>query len=188
MATERELGEFLEQAEQRAFKTAQFAVRKPEAALDIVQDAMISLAEKYGDRPVAELAPLFHRILQNRILDYFRREKLHAGWISLSGQSQSGGTDDDVDMLEYLQSQQAEQQPESGEQALHRLQTLEIIEKEIEKLPSRQREAFLLRYWEELNVADTAMAMDCSEGSVKTHCSRATQTLAAALAAKGITL
>jgi RNA polymerase sigma-70 factor (ECF subfamily) len=65
---------------------------------------------------------------------------------------------------------------------------LHLIEAEIQKLPARQREAFLMRYWQDMDVAETAAAMGCSEGSVKTHCSRATHTLADALRAKGIKL
>src|SRR5881227_3034136 len=83
MATDKELNDFLESVERRAFKQAAYAVRKDEAALDIVQDAMIKLAEKYGDKPLAELPMLFQRILQNTILDYFRREKVRNTWISL---------------------------------------------------------------------------------------------------------
>jgi RNA polymerase sigma-70 factor (ECF subfamily) len=188
MATDRELSDFLEDVERRAFKSAVFAVKKPEAALDIVQDAMLSLAEKYGDRPAAELAPLFHRILHNRILDYFRSEKKQAGWISLFSIGNSDEGEESYDLLDKLQVQQDGQQAGSADTQLERVQILGIIEEEIEKLPSRQREAFLLRYWEELDVTDTAAAMACSEGSVKTHCSRANQALAAALKARGITL
>src|SRR5258707_12101183 len=83
MATDKELSDFLENVERRAFKQAAYAVRKDEAALDIVQDAMIKLAEKYGDKNVAELPPLFQRILQNTIHDYFRREKERNTWVSL---------------------------------------------------------------------------------------------------------
>ena len=83
MATDKELSDFLENVERRAFKQAVYAVRKDEAALDIVQDAMIKLAEKYGDKPAAELPMLFQRILQNTILDYFRREKVRSSWVSI---------------------------------------------------------------------------------------------------------
>lgn len=188
MATEIELSDFLEDAERRAFKSAVFAVKKPEAALDIVQDAMLRLAEKYGDRPVAELAPLFHRILHNRILDYFRSEKKQKGWISFFSFGDSENGEEHFDLLDMLQIEQNGQQEESGDKQLERVQTLGIIEEEIEKLPARQREAFLLRYWEEMDVAETAAAMACSEGSVKTHCSRASQTLAVALKARGVTI
>jgi RNA polymerase sigma-70 factor (ECF subfamily) len=166
-----------------------FAVRDREAALDIVQDAMLRLAEKYGNRPVAELPLLFHRIVQNAIRDYFRRQKVRSLWTTLLSSLSGGrGEEDDNDPLETLEAadgSNAEAGP--GAQA-EQAQVLEIIEQEIVKLPSRQREAFIMRYWEELDVAETAKAMGCSEGSVKTHCSRAAHALAAALKARGVTL
>jgi RNA polymerase sigma-70 factor (ECF subfamily) len=166
-----------------------FAVRDREAALDIVQDAMLRLAEKYGNRPVAELPLLFHRIVQNAIRDYFRRQKVRSLWTTLlSSLSGSRGEDDENDPLETLEPADGSNAEEAPNVQVERAQVLEIIEQEITKLPSRQREAFIMRYWEELDVAETAKAMGCSEGSVKTHCSRATHALAAALKARGITL
>lgn len=189
MATDKELSDFLENAERRAFKQALFAVRKDESALDIVQDAMIKLASKYGDKPAAELPLLFQRILQNTILDYFRREKVRGTWISLfSGMFRRSEGSEDFDLLETHESEEGSDPSESGEDKVERSQTLAAIDEEVQKLPARQREAFLLRYWEDMDVAETAAAMGCSEGSVKTHCSRASHTLAQALRAKGITL
>ncbi len=184
-----ELSAFLEGVERRAFKQAVFAVRDKEAALDIVQDAMLRLAEKYGHRPAAELPLLFHRIVQNAIRDWFRRQKVRSLWTTLlSSLSPNRGEDDDHDPLETLQPADGSNTVELPDTQLERTQVLEIIEQEITRLPARQREAFIMRYWEELDVAETAKAMGCSEGSVKTHCSRATHTLAAALKARGITL
>ena len=189
MATDKELSDFLENVERRAFKQAAYAVRKDEAALDIVQDAMIKLAEKYGDRPAAELPPLFQRILQNTILDYFRREKVRNTWVSLfSSIGNSGDDQDDFDLLESYESEEGSQAAESSADKVERAQVLALIDEEVQKLPIRQREAFLMRYWQDMDVAETATAMGCSEGSVKTHCSRATHTLAQALKAKGIRL
>jgi RNA polymerase sigma-70 factor (ECF subfamily) len=189
MATDKELSDFLENVERRAFKQAAYAVRKDEAALDIVQDAMIKLAEKYGDRPAAELPPLFQRILQNTILDYFRREKVRNTWVSLfSSIGNSGDDQDDFDLLESYESEEGSQAAESSADKVERAQVLALIDEEVQKLPTRQREAFLMRYWQDMDVAETATAMGCSEGSVKTHCSRATHTLAQALKAKGIRL
>ena len=108
MATDKELNDFLESVERRAFKQAAYAVRKDEAALDIVQDAMIKLAEKYGDKPLAELPMLFQRILQNTILDYFRREKVRNTWVSLFGNLGRRGEDDDED-FDILNSYEAEE-------------------------------------------------------------------------------
>ncbi len=189
MATEKELSDFLENVERRAFKQAAYAVRKDEAALDIVQDAMIKLAEKYGDKPAAELPMLFQRILQNTIHDYFRREKVRNTWVSLFS-SMGGNRDDaeDFDMLETYESEDGSRSSESSADKVERDQILVAIDAEVQKLPTRQREAFLMRYWQDMDVAETAAAMGCSEGSVKTHCSRATHALANALRAKGITL
>ena len=163
-------------------------MREKEAALDIVQDAMLRLAEKYGHRPAAELPLLFHRIMQNAIRDWFRRQKVRAFWSTPLSSLSGRGDDDDHDPLETLQSADESNTVERPGEQLQQAQVLEIIEQELSKLPARQREAFIMRYWEELDVAETAKAMGCSEGSVKTHCSRATHTLATALKARGITL
>ena len=189
MATDKELSDFLISVERRAFKQAVYAVRKDEAALDIVQDAMIKLAEKYGDKPTAELPMLFQRILQNTILDYFRREKIKNTWVSLfSSLGRSGEDHDEVDLLDSYQAEQGSAASESSADQVERMQVLEAIDAEVQKLPARQREAFLMRYWHDMDVAETAKAMGCTEGSVKTHCSRATHTLAESLKAKGIYL
>ena len=175
--------------ERRAFKQAVFAVRDEEAALDIVQDAMMRLSERYGDRAPEELAPLFQRILQNAIRDWFRRQKVRSTWTTLlSALAPGRGEEDDQDPLDTLQEAGDANREESPPDQLARAQVVEIIEKELSLLPPRQREAFIMRYWEELDVAETAKAMGCSEGSVKTHCSRATHALASALRTKGITL
>jgi len=164
-------------------------VRDEETALDVVQDAMLRLSERYGDRPIVELAPLFQRILQNAIRDWFRRQKVRSLWTTLLSSLAPGrGEDDDQDPLETLRAAGDSNREESPPDRLERVQVIEIIEQEVSRLPPRQREAFLMRYWEELDVADTAKAMGCSEGSVKTHCSRATHALAAALRARGVTL
>jgi RNA polymerase sigma-70 factor, ECF subfamily len=163
-----------------------FAVRDEDTALDIVQDAMLKLSEKYGARPPEELPLLFQRILQNTIRDFYRRQKVRSTWTTLFS-SFSSGDDDDSDPLESLPTEN--HSPLGNPHgSLEQAQVLAIIEKEISKLPARQREAFVLRYWEELDIAETAVAMGCSEGSVKTHCSRATHTLATALKAKGVEL
>ncbi|MBY0574079.1 MAG: RNA polymerase sigma factor [Undibacterium sp.] len=189
MATSKELSQFLESVERRAFKHALYMVRNEESALDIVQDAMIKLSEKYGDKPAAELPLLFQRILQNTVLDFFRREKVRNSWVSLfSNITPNNQEDDNFDLLENFASEEGSQAAESTEQKLEREQVLNIIDEEIKKLPTRQREAFLMRYWEDMDVAETALTMGCSEGSVKTHCSRATHTLAASLKAKGVQL
>ena len=186
MATDRELSDFLKSVEKRAFKRTAYTVREDESALDIVQDAMIRLAEKYADRPAAELPLLFQRILSNATMDWFRRQKVRNA--VLSNISDIEGTEEgsDFDLLEMLQLSDGDSGTESAADSVSRDQILRAIEAEIVLLPARQREAFLLRYWEEFDVAETALVMGCSQGSVKTHCSRAVQALARALRLKGI--
>ena len=107
---------------------------------------------------------------------------------SFGGNGGDGEGGDDFDVLESLESEDGSEAAESSADKVERQQTLSLIDAEIQKLPTRQREAFLMRYWQDMDVAETAAAMGCSEGSVKTHCSRATHALAQALRAKGISL
>lgn len=185
MATRDELSAFLASVERRAYKQALFAVRDSDAALDIVQDAMIKLSQSYGERPSAEFPLLFTRILQNVIHDHFRRQKVRSTWVTLFSALTPAG-DDDADPLETLEALAGSTEAEGADDKVERAQVVAIIEEEVGRLPARQREAFLMRYWEDMDVAETAAAMGCSEGSVKTHCSRATHTLSAALRARGI--
>ncbi len=186
LATERELSDFLKSVETRAFKRSIYHVRNEEAALDIVQDSMMRLAEHYGDRPAEELPMLFQRILSNCTLDWFRRQKTRNALFSNMSDFDVAGEDGDFNLLETLQIDDGSHRTESAEDTTWRAQVLHQIEAEIQALPARQREAFLMRYWEEMDVAETAAAMGCSEGSVKTHCSRAVHSLGKALKAKGI--
>ena len=188
LATRKELSDFLAAVERRAFKQALFAVRDEHVALDAVQDAMLKLSDKYAARPPAELPMLFQRILQNTILDYFRRQKVRSLWTTQISSLSSGEDGDEHDPLETLEIQSNSNPQGAPSDQLQQSQTLEIIEKALQKLPQRQRQAFLLRYWEEMDVAETAAAMGCSEGSVKTHCSRATHALAVLLKDKGVSL
>jgi len=188
LATSKELSDFLAAVERRAFKQAVFAVQDEEAALDIVQDSMLRLAEKYPDKPAGELPLLFQRILQNAIRDHFRRSKVRSTWTTLLSNLGLGGEDDDADPLETLEIDTHANVPASPAAQLEQSQVMATIEEAVKALPERQREAFMLRYWEELDVSETAKVMGCSEGSVKTHCSRATHALAKVLKSKGITL
>jgi RNA polymerase sigma-70 factor (ECF subfamily) len=188
LATKKELSDFLASVERRAFKQSVFAVRDDEAALDIVQDSMMKLAEKYSAKPAEELPLLFSRILQNSIRDHFRRQKVRSTWTTLLSNLGLGGEDEDGDPLETLEVEDHSNIPASPAERLEQSQVMGTIEEAVKALPARQREAFMLRYWEELDVSETAKAMGCSEGSVKTHCSRATHALAKVLRAKGITL
>ena len=187
LASESELTQFLKSVEKRAFKRSLYHVRDEEAALDIVQDSMMKLAEHYGDKPANELPMLFQRILSNTTLDWFRRQKTKNALFTNFSQFDTDDSTEDFDLLETHQISEGNEQVESAQRTVERHQSILEIESEIQKLPARQREAFLLRYWEELDVAETAAVMGCSEGSVKTHCSRAVQALDKALKAKGLT-
>lgn len=182
MASAQELSDFLRQVEKRAFRQTAYAVRDDHLALDIVQDAMLKLADKYAGKPAEEYPMLFQRILQNTMRDYWRRQKVRNLWTTLFS-SFGQHDDEEYDPLETIEVENADGDP--AEQ-VERSQVMKLIEKALTRLPSRQREAFVLRYWEELDVAETASVMGCSEGSVKTHCSRAVGTLSMLLEQAGI--
>ena len=190
MATERELDAFLRGVEKRAFKRTFYHVRNEESALDIVQDSMMKLAEHYGHKSPEELPMLFQRILSNTMLDWFRRQKTYKSHFSSLGDLSASSEQDEFDLLETWEGVESNwgTPRASAQDSLERAQILHELEIHILDLPARQREAFLMRYWEEMDVAETAAAMGCSEGSVKTHCSRAVQALSKALSAKGIKL
>ena len=186
LASDSELSDFLKNVEKKAFKRAFYHVRDEDAALDILQDSMIKLCTNYADKPVAELPLLFQRILSNTVLDWFRRQKTRNALFSNLSDFGSDNDDGDFDLLEVNSSTAENAGAESAEQWVSRIQTLDQIETAVMTLPARQREAFLLRYWEELDVAETAAVMGCSEGSVKTHCSRAIQALSKTLDNQGV--
>lgn len=188
LSTPAELSEFLCNVERRAYKQALFAVRDEHAALDVVQEAMIKLAEKYGEKPAAELPLLFQRILQNTIRDHYRRQKVRNTWTSLFSSFTPQQENEEYDPLEALQDDDNHTAPDAPDESLQQNQIIALIEQALTQLPARQREAFLLRYWEGLDTAETAAAMGCTEGSVKTHCSRAVHALAVSLKAKGVEL
>ena len=186
LATDTELSDFLKSVEKRAFKRTVYAVRGDDAALDIVQEAMIKLSVSYADRPAAELPLLFQRILSNATMDWFRREKVRNAVFQNLSDFEGNDEDGEFDLLESLHTLDGTLGAESAADTVGRAQILLAIETAVGELPGRQREAFLLRYWEEFDVAETAAVMGCSEGSVKTHCSRAVHALAKALRMKGI--
>ena len=148
----------------------------------------MKLAEKYSDRPAAEFPMLFQRILQNVIRDVFRRRKVRSAWTVLLS-AFSGPDDEDAhDPLDTMIVDDPSMLSRSPEQNVEQTEVMALIEREIARLPGRQREAFLMRYWEEMDISETAAVMGCSAGSVKTHCSRATHALASALKLRGIKL
>lgn len=167
----RTLDRFLVSVEKRAFRIARIAVRHDDDALDIVQDAMLQLARRYAQRPAEEWRPLFYRILQNRIRDCQRRRKVRAKLMSwLPGWK----ADEDEVTDPYEGVADARPLPQD---LLATDQAMVTLERALSELPGRQQEAFMLRNFEGMDVAQTAEAMGCSEGSVKTHYSRAVHTL-----------
>ncbi len=171
----RALNQFLAGVELKAFKMAQAALRHEDDALDAVQDAMLQLVRAYADRPAEQWKPLFYRILENRIRDLQRRRTVRGrviAWLPFRGDED----DDEPDPI--AQAPSPEPQPP---RRLELDQAVAALEKALGELPGRQRQAFLLRALEGLDVAETAAAMGCSQGSVKTHYFRALQALRAQL-------
>ncbi|MDE2304650.1 MAG: RNA polymerase sigma factor [Gammaproteobacteria bacterium] len=168
----RELDKFLAGIERRAFRMAEVALRDADDALDVVQDAMLKLVRHYAARPAGEWRPLFYRILENGIRDLQRRRTIRRRFMAwLPGPAQ----DPDAECPDPIEAA-----ADPGPDVLTRLQRSEAIERlddSLSALPARQRQAFMLRNFEGLDVAETARAMGCSEGSVKTHYSRAVHSL-----------
>jgi RNA polymerase sigma-70 factor (ECF subfamily) len=168
----RSLEAFLAEVERKAFRIAQIALRHEADALDVVQDAMMQLAHRYAARPAEEWRPLFYRILENRIRDVQRRRIVRQRVMSFLPWRGENAEDEAPDPIE----QAADAGPLPPAQ-LESDQMIEALERAVGELPARQRQAFLLRNMEGLDVADTAAAMKCSQGSVKTHYFRALQAL-----------
>jgi len=168
---EQELNRFLAEVEKRALRIAEISVRDRDEALDLVQDAMIKLARKYADRSSDEWTPLFYRILQNGVRDWHRRQLVRNRVMVWFGRP--GNEDNDYDVVASAPDPKG-RTPDEQLQSQQAMQTLEVA---VGELPARQREAFMLRTFEGLSVAGTATSMGCSEGSVKTHYSRAVHSL-----------
>lgn len=170
--------QFLAQVEKKAYRMAEIATRNQSDALDIVQDAMIKLVEKYSHKPAEEWRPLFYCILQSRITDYFRRRQLQQKiffW-------KSSSHDDDQHDDQIIQASDHV----TPERELSGRRNIELVIQGLKQLPHRQQQCFMLRSWEGLSVKETAAAMGCSEGSVKTHYSRAKEALKRALDEDGV--
>ena len=177
---EKQLNRFLADVERRALRIAEIGVRDRDDALDLVQDAMIKLVRKYADRSSAEWAPLFYRILQNGVRDWHRRQAVRNRVMVWFGRG--GGDDGD----EYdLVAAAPDPIGRSPDEDLQNSEAMDSLELAVHALPARQREAFMLRTFEGLDVAGTAIAMGCSEGSVKTHYSRAIHSLRETLGEHG---
>jgi RNA polymerase sigma-70 factor (ECF subfamily) len=175
LMTSRALEQFLASVEKRAFKIAQLGLRNDDDALDAVQDAMMKLVQSYGSRSSEEWPPLFYRILANRVHDMQRRRTVRGrimAWLP------SRGSEDDEEFDPLAQAPSPDVTPARRLELDEAIGTLEVA---IQELPPRQQQAFLLRNFEGLDVAATASAMGCSEGSVKTHYFRALEALRARL-------
>lgn len=168
----KELERFLAEVERRAFRIAQVSLRDEDDALDVVQDAMLKLARNYSAKPSAEWRPLFFRILENGIRDLQRRRTVRKRWMAWL----PGPKEDPDEEAQDPMDNAAAPGPDAPE-LLMQDQAMRQLEESLRSLPARQREAFMLRNFEALDVAETARAMGCSEGSVKTHYSRAVHTL-----------
>jgi len=161
---------FLAQVEKKAYRMAEIATQNQADALDIVQDTMIKLVEKYSDKPSDEWKPLFYRILQSRIMDYFRRRSVYRRiffWKNSLTDERETEFSGAEDLIGSASSDVTPEREISGKR------NLEQVLAALNQLPARQQQCFLLRSWEGMSVIETAKAMGCSEGSVKTHYSRA---------------
>lgn len=166
-----ELNQFLVTVERRAFRMALYAVGETEDALDVVQEAMLVFVRNYRSRPTGEWQVLFHRTLQSRITDSYRRAAVRnrfRTWFGLG--SREDGDSDPIEELPDIDGQ-------SPVALLERKGLGKAIGEAVAALPLRQQQAFMLRSWEGLDVAETASVMGCSEGSVKTHYFRAVHAL-----------
>lgn len=172
--SEQSIEKFLAEVERKAYRMAEIATQNSADALDIVQDAMIKLVDKYAHKPAVEWRPLFYRILQHRITDHFRRKTLHQR-LFFWRDHPVGQVEQDACLLDSATDHIGPERELSGQRNMVRV--LDAIK----QLPLRQQQCFLLRNWEGLSVAETALAMGCSEGSVKTHYSRAKEALQGAL-------
>lgn len=170
---------FLAANERRALRFAQLATQDADEALDLVQEAMIALARHYSGKPSEEWPALFHRILDNRIRRWRFKQLLTRRWLGLRVQAKAEPEEDAPEL-----PADAAQAPDAQ---LHNQQQLAAVRAVLERLPQRQRQAFLLRHWQGLSTEDTATAMACSEGSVKTHLSRAVASLKDQLQLLGVT-
>lgn len=164
------LDRFLAGVERRALVMAEIATSSREEALDLVQESMLAFVRAYANKPEEQWPPLFHRVLQNRIRDWYRRSKVRNRWKAWLG---FGDSDDDTDPIQSL----PDPRRSTPESELKQADTGKAIVAAVGRLPLRQQQAFMLRTWEGLDVATTARVMGCSQGSVKTHLSRAMQTL-----------
>lgn len=179
-AATQSLDDFLASVERRALRMAQLGTHDADEAMDCVQDAMLQLARHYAGRDPAEWAPLFYRILDNRLRKWRFKQVLRGRWLGAREEAFNAEAGDPLDALPGAEA-------DRPDTALNSATTLHLVRRALEKLPARQRQAFLLRHWQGLSTTDTAAAMGCTEGSVKTHLSRACASLQFQLQQQGLT-
>lgn len=159
---------FLKSVEKKAFRMIQIATGYTDDAMDLLQDSMMSFIRKYSDKNESEWKPLFYRVVQNRIRDWYRRETLKKlFFISMSGKQDN--SDNQSDPFESIEDQKTV----DSLTTLKTSQAMEKLNDVLKQLPTRQQQVFLLRSWEGLSTKEAAKAMGCTEGTVKTHYSRA---------------
>mgnify|MGYP000117670428 FL=1 len=173
---EMSMDEFLQSIERRAFHMARMATGSRDDALDIVQDAMFKLVQKYADKSADEWRPLFYRILNRKITDHYRRNAVKNRLFSLASFGMKA-SDEGADLIDRAEGRESDAPDRTVARALQ----MEILSKAVARLPGRQRQAFMLRCWDGMSTAITAETMGCSQGSVKTHYSRAIHSLRASL-------
>jgi len=164
------LNRFLADVERRAFQMAKFATRSRDDALDLVQEAMFQFVRRYSIRPREEWSVLFYRVLRSRIIDWYRRTFVRRKILTWLGRPEEEDSEDPLQRMPDTGN------PNPSDHVL-RQEKRGVLEKAIRALPLRQQQAFLLRAWEGMDLKQTAFIMKCSEGSVKTHYSRAVHTL-----------
>ena len=173
-----ELDRFLRDTERRALRMAQLGTGHLDDALELVQEAMYGFVRHYADKPAADWAPLFYRVLDSRLLDFHRRQTVRRRWLAIGFGHATQAEDDAGDPLDQVAAAEATSDPL---QQLTDHAAMQSLQAALQQLPDRQRQAFLLRHWEGFDGATTAGIMGCSEGSVKTHLSRALTALRRAL-------
>ena len=162
--------EFLKSVERRALQMSKLATGDPEIAMDLVQDAMLKLVEKYSSKPAQQWRPLFYRILNNKITDFYRRKAVRTKLFvdNVTEHSDSNIIDTMIALAGPADNPDNRMQSE---------QRIDSLIKSIYRLPPRQKQSFMLRCWEGMSTEESAKAMNCSQSSVKTHYSRALQAL-----------
>lgn len=164
--------QFLKSVETRSLRMLQIATGNSDDALDLMQDCMMKFVQAYKDKPKEQWKPLYYKIVQNRLKDWYRRTKVRSIIVKWIPGSTSSHTDDDFDILDTMEAPYSNVADD-----LESRQAIRKLVKHLRKLPPKQHQTFMLRAWEGLSVSETAIAMNCSNGTVKTHYARAVKKL-----------